>query len=64
METIVFKYECPDCGNDGGIDTSITMKFNSEGMVVYDFIDCVRQFMLAMGYQPESINKAFEAAIE
>ena len=59
MEKITLKYECPDCGNEGNITEKIVMTFNSEGMDIWDFADRFRQFALAIGYHPHSIDKVF-----
>lgn len=53
MEKITFKYE-------DDINESVKMTFDSEGMDVYDFIERVKYFMLAVGYHPDSIKKVIE----
>ena len=37
----------------------ISMRFNSEGMTIYEFASELRRFALAVGYLPESVNKVF-----
>ena len=38
----------------------ISMRFNSEGMTIYEFASELRRFALAVGYLPESVDKVFD----
>jgi hypothetical protein len=58
-ETITLRYDNPTCGNNGNISDCIQMKFESEGMTIYDLADRLKQFCLAIGYQPSSVDEVF-----
>jgi hypothetical protein len=59
MEKITLKYECPDTGNDGNIHEAIEMVFDSEGMDIWDLVEKLKRFCIAIGYHPNSIERGF-----
>lgn len=60
MEKITLMYECPTGANEQDINEKITFTFDSEGMDAYDVADNLRNFMLAIGYHPDSVNQVFQ----
>jgi hypothetical protein len=62
MEKITLKYECPESGNDGDIKDTITMEFDSYEMSIWDFVDRLKKFTLAIGYAPVTVERGFREA--
>lgn len=59
-EKITFKYESGESEYADDIIGTIVMTFESEGMTMYDLADRMKQFALAIGYLPGSVDRVFK----